>query len=82
MHPALLVLAFLLHVVAGFLVFTGLLIMPVWAVLVLGGIWLGMLAVMVLKRSSSRWVFAMPLASVILWFAAAFAGDAFLDWTV
>lgn len=70
-----------MHLVAGFLVFTGLLIMPPWAVVTLGAIWLGLLIVMVRKRSDPRWVFAMPLVSVILWFAAAFLGDAFLDWT-
>jgi hypothetical protein len=75
------VLAFLLHLVAGFLVFVGQLIMPLWAVLVLGGVWLGLLVLLVLKRGSSRWAFAIPLASVILWFAAAFAGEALLDWT-
>ena len=81
MHPALLVLAIALHLVAGFLVFVGGLIMPTWALIVLGSVWLGLLVVMVLKRGQPRWVFAMPLISILLWFAAAFAGDAFLDWT-
>ena len=81
MHPGLLVLAFLLHAVAGFLVLVGDLIMPPWAIAVLGGIWVGLLVVMVLKRRDPRWVFPMPVVSVALWFAAAFLGDAFLDWT-
>jgi hypothetical protein len=75
------VLAVLLHLVAGFLVVVGGLIMPVWAVVTLGVIWLGLLIVMVLKRGERRWVFGMPVLSIILWFAAAFLGDAFLDWT-
>jgi hypothetical protein len=67
--------------VAGFLVFVGGLIMPVWAVVTLAVIWVGLLIVMVLKRDERRWVFAMPALSMLLWFAAAFLGDAFLDWT-
>jgi hypothetical protein len=78
---ALLALAFLLHAAAGFLVLTGGLIMPAWAVAVLGAVWVGLLVVMILKRRQRGWVFLMPLASVALWFAAAFLGDAFLDWT-
>jgi hypothetical protein len=67
--------------VAGFLVFVGGLIMPPWAVVTLGVIWLGLLVVIVLKRHEPRWVFAMPVLSILLWFASAFLGDAFLDWT-
>lgn len=55
--------------------------MPAWALVALGVIWVGLLAVMVLKRSEPRWVFVMPVLSIVLWFAAAFLGDAFLDWT-
>ena len=61
--------------------FVGGLIMPIWAVVTLGVAWLGLLVVMVLKRHERRWVFAMPVVSIVLWFAAAFLGDAFLDWT-
>jgi hypothetical protein len=67
--------------VAGFLVFVGGLIMPPWAVVTLGVVWLGLLVVIVLKRDQPRWVFAMPVLSILLWFASAFLGDAFLDWT-
>jgi len=80
-HPALLVLALFLHVAAGFLVAVGGLIMPAWAVAVLGAVWVGLLVVIVLKRRQPRWAFLMPLVSIMLWFAAAFLGDAYLKWT-
>jgi hypothetical protein len=81
MHPALLALALLLHAAAGSLVVVGGLIMPAWAVSVLGAVWVGLLVVIVLKRRQAAWAFLMPLVSIGLWFAAAFLGDAFLDWT-
>ena len=81
MHPALLALALFLHAAAGFLVVVGGLIMPAWAVAVLGVVWVGLLVMIVLKRRQARWAFLMPLVSIVLWFAAAFSGDAFLDWT-
>jgi len=55
--------------------------MPPWAVVTLGVVWLALLVVIVLKRDQPRWVFAMPVLSILLWFASAFLGDAFLDWT-
>ena len=55
--------------------------MPVWAVVTLGAIWFGLLIVIVIKRHEPRWVFPMPVLSILLWFAAAFLGDAFLHWT-
>jgi len=80
-HPALLALAFFLHAAAGFLVVVGGLIMPVWAVAVLGAVWVGLLVVIVLKRRQASWAFLMPLVSIVLWFVAAFLGDAYLDWS-
>jgi hypothetical protein len=80
-RPALLVLALVLHAAAGFLVLVGGLIMPAWAVVSLGVVWAGLLVVIILKRGQPGWAFAMPVVSVALWFAAAFLGDAFLDWT-
>ena len=81
MRPALFVLALVLHAAAGFLVLVGGLIMPAWAVVCLGVVWVGLLVVIILKRDRPGWAFAMPVVSVVLWFAAAFLGDAFLDWT-
>lgn len=66
---------------AGWLVVVGGLIMPTWAVVALGAIWVGLLAVIVIRRNDPWWVFAMPVASIVLWFAAAFLGDTLLGWT-
>lgn len=74
-------LALLLHGIAGCLVLVGGLIMPVWAVVVLGVLWLALLVLIVIKRRRAGWAFAMPLVSVLLWFVAAFVGDTFLGWT-
>jgi hypothetical protein len=75
------VVGFLLLGAMGLLVLVSGLIMPIWAVLALGVLWLVAVGVAIRWRSRPSIVLAVPFAMLGIWLAAAWLGDRFLDWT-
>ncbi|HET6481100.1 MAG TPA: hypothetical protein VFG35_13830 [Actinoplanes sp.] len=72
--------AFLVTLV--FYVASGLLA-PGWAVAVLLGLWLALLAagILLLRRRRPLWLLVLPVAAWLIWFLALSAGEAWLGWT-
>ena len=80
-NPLVTVLGFVLYLAAGIPILVAGLIMPYWAVVVLGVIWvLGLLAA-IRWRNTRPLFLALPFAIVGLWFLTAWAGETFLGWT-
>lgn len=75
------VAGFLLLGAVGLLVLVSGLIMPIWAVLALGAVWLVAVAVAIRWRSRPSIVLSVPFAMLGIWLATAWLGDRFLDWT-
>jgi hypothetical protein len=75
------ILGFVLLAADGLLVLVSGLIMPYWAVGVLAAVWLGAVTVAIRGRARPGLVLATPFVFLALWAAAAWGGDAFLDWT-
>jgi hypothetical protein len=75
-------LAVLAHVVIGVWYAASVLVAPLWAVLCLLAIWVVLSVVAFrLLRLQSPYVIAIPIVEAAIWFAAIYAGDAFLNWT-
>jgi len=75
------VIGFILELGLGILVLVSGLIMPIWAVVALGVLWIVGLIVAIRWRRNAAVVLAVPLAMIGIWVATAWAGDALLDWT-
>ena len=55
---------------------------PGWAVVLLVGLWLGLLVLgLVWFRGRPWWVVPLPVVALAIWFGALSAGEAFLGWT-
>lgn len=75
-------LAVLLHLAGLWLVLVSGLVAPLWAIVVLGIVWLGACVPLVLGlRDGRRWVPLVPLGFAFLWFAAVNLGEIVLGWT-
>jgi hypothetical protein len=72
---------FILELGLGVLVLVSGLIMPVWAVIALGVVWVLGLVAAVRWRRKPAVVIAVPLAMIAIWAATAWAGETLLDWT-
>lgn len=71
-----------LFIVTGWLYLASGLVAPMWAVIVLWVVWLGLLgAIIKLWRSHPWLVFAAPLVAFLIWVGAISAGSYFLGWT-
>jgi hypothetical protein len=81
MGPVVIGIGFILELGVGILVLVSGLIMPVWAVVGLGVLWLLGLVVAIRWRRKPAVVLAVPLAMIAIWAATAWAGEALLDWT-
>jgi hypothetical protein len=58
------------------------LLAPLWAVLVLVGIWLVYVALACeWFRTRPLWVLLLPASLAVIWLAAMYGGEAFLGWT-
>ncbi|WP_228639287.1 hypothetical protein [Microtetraspora sp. AC03309] len=58
------------------------LVAPLWAIIALLVVWLGLLGVCVgAIRARSAWGLAVPVSAVGIWLGAVSAGEAFLGWT-
>ena len=75
------VVGFVLLLGAGVLVLVSGLIMPVWAVIALGVLWVVGLVIALRWRRTPAVVLAVPLAMIAIWGATAWAGETLLDWT-
>ncbi len=76
------VLAWALQVVVGWFTLSSGLVAPLWAIVVLVGLWVA--AVLLLVRTARRQPLAtplVPLANGLLWWAAIVAGGTWLGWT-
>jgi hypothetical protein len=76
------VLAWALHLVVGWFTAASGLVAPLWAIVVLIGLWLA--AVLLLVRTARRKPFMTPLVPItngLLWWGAITAGRAWLGWT-
>jgi len=76
------VLAWALQSVVGWLTLSSGLVAPLWAIVVLVGLWLA--AALLLVRTARRQPLAtplVPLANGLLWWAAIAAGGTLLGWT-
>jgi hypothetical protein len=74
-------IGFVLEVGVGILVLVSGLIMPAWAVVGLGVLWLLGLVAAIRWRRKPAVVLAVPLAMIAIWSATAWAGETLLDWT-
>lgn len=75
------VVGFLLYFAAGLPILVGGLIMPGYAVGILGVIWLAGLILAIRWRDRAGLFLALPFIMVAIWFAVAWLGDTFLGWT-
>ena len=76
-----LVVALLLHLVAGYFFVASGLFAPLWAILLLLGIWIVLLAVGVRNRDRPGSVLLIPLIDVAVWFIVVQGGVLFFGWT-
>jgi hypothetical protein len=74
------VVGFVLYLAAGFPFLFGGLIMPGYAVGILGLVWLAGL-LLAIRWRRRRGLLALPFIVVGIWLAVAWLGDTFLDWT-
>lgn len=76
------VVAVLLHLLALWLVLVSGLVAPLWAIVVLGVVWLAACYPLLRGlRAGARWGVLVPLALVAFWFAFITFGEAVLGWT-
>jgi hypothetical protein len=75
------VAGFVLQLAMGAVILVSGLIMPIWAVAVLGAVWVLATVHQVRSRTRPGMVLAIPFALLAVWLLSAWAGDAFLDWT-
>ena len=73
-------LACVLHLVAGFFYISSGLIAPLWAVLVLIAIWIGLAVVLLRRRETGPATILIPVLAGATWFVAISLGEMFLDW--
>lgn len=71
----------LLHVVVGFFVFSSGLIAPLWAVVVLIGLWFVGASLLWTWRASPVRTLLIPVVMAAIWWAAISAGGTWLGWT-
>ena len=76
-------LGFVAHLATGIWYAAAGLLAPLWAVIVLWIIWLGMTvwAFRLARSGTPLWTLAVPLIDIAIFFAAISAGEAFLGWT-
>jgi len=72
-----------LHLIVGVFPFSASgLLAPLWAVIVLGLVWLAGLVIAIrLVRSRPRLVPLVPLVALVFWAGLMLVGDLLLDWT-
>jgi len=70
-----------LHAVAGVFVISSGLLMPMWAIVCMGAVWVLGLAIAIRHRANPFVVLSVPIATFAIWFLTASAGEAFLGWT-
>ncbi|HJR45762.1 MAG TPA: hypothetical protein VJ927_09175 [Actinomycetota bacterium] len=73
-------LACLLHLVAGFFYISSGLIAPLWAVLVLIAIWIGLAVLLVRRRRTGPETLLIPVLAGATWFVLISLGEMFLGW--
>jgi hypothetical protein len=75
------VIGFALYALAGYPVLVGGLIMPLWAILLLGAVWMvGLFLAIRWRRQRNRFL-ALPFIMFAIWLATAFLGETLLGWT-
>ena len=75
-------LGLLAFMAVGFLYLSSGLVAPIWAALVLIGLWILMLLAIVKLWSTRPWhVFVSPIVALVLWVLTILAGEFFLGWT-
>jgi hypothetical protein len=75
------ILGFTLYLIVGYIVLVGGLIMPAYAVVILGLVWLlGLYLAVRWRRQRNRFV-ALPFIMFAIWLATAYVGGEFLGWT-
>ncbi len=75
------ILAFVFHLIVGFLyLFTGLLA-PVPVAIALQIAWIGLLVVAIRVRAEPKRVALVPVVAAVLWFAVVSIGSAVFGWT-
>jgi hypothetical protein len=76
-------LATALHALVGLVFYAASgLVAPLWAVMLLGGWWVGLAVVLIrLARRGSWWTPAVPVVGFGTWWAALTAGEQWLGWT-
>jgi len=70
-----------LHGAMGLVVLVSGLIMPIWAVLALGAVWIIGFVVVIRWRAKPSVVLLVPVVMFAIWAFTAWLGDRFLDWT-
>lgn len=77
------VVGLLLHLAVGVFPYSASgLVAPLWGIVALGVLWLGLLAVaVVLLRRRPALVLLVPVLAVLLWVGALTAGEQLLGWT-
>jgi hypothetical protein len=75
------VIGFALYALVGYPVLVGGLIMPLWAILLLGAVWMvGLFLAIRWRRQRNRFL-ALPFIMFAIWLATAYLGETLLGWT-
>lgn len=76
-------IALLMHLLFGVVPYAGTgLVAPGWAVITLWAIWLALLVYGIrLWRRHAAWVWAVPVAAIMVWFAVITLGEWIFGWT-
>lgn len=77
----LVILGFVAHAFVGWVISVSGLIMPLWAILALGAVWVAGLVVMIRRRAEPLIAVAIPVLTIGVWALTAWAGERYLDWT-
>jgi hypothetical protein len=82
-HNALLILAIVLHAGVGFVYLVSGLVAPLWGVLLLVALWLGLSMVLVqgLRRGDPWRALLVPITGAALWFVVVRGLGTLFDWT-
>ena len=78
---AALVVAIPLHLAAGFIYLTSGLVAPLWAVLLLLIVWVGLSIIGVRNKHRPLFVLAVPVAAAVVWFVVVQGGSLLFGWT-
>jgi hypothetical protein len=80
-HRLAAITGFALHAVVGVFVLASGLMMPAWAILALGAVWVIALVAAYRRRDRPWFVLLTPVVTFGIWYLTGWAGETYLGWT-